>query len=68
MTEWEASIIASVLGGDAWQPIPGMFYILFRREDASVVVLGDGVVREYADRTALERGEPRCEIELSATE
>ena len=65
MTEHEAATLARILGGALWQPLPGLLYVVLKREDGALIVLGDGAVRAYADAESLERAEPLNEIELT---
>ena len=65
MNEDDANKIAPVFGGRTWQPYPGIWLLVIRRDDGSLVVVDQQIISLYDDELALEEGEPRCEIRLS---
>ena len=64
MNEMQATKIAEILGGPAWQSGGDIWLVLFERSDGKVVALSDDVVCEYADQFALEDGNQSASIIL----
>lgn len=64
MNEEDANKIASVFAGNTWQPYPGIWLLVIRRDDGSLVVFDREAVCLYDDERAMEDGEPACEIRM----
>jgi hypothetical protein len=64
LTESEVQRLAAVLGGDVWDSGGGVELIVIEKPDGRVVAVSDESVCEYADRDALESGQPSNSITL----
>ena len=54
VNEDQARAMAEALGGQTWQSGGGIWLVVLRRRDGSLVVNSDEVVCEYADDAAFE--------------
>lgn len=64
VTEEEATLLASSIGGQVWQSGGGVHVVLLRRPDGAIVAFSDDLVAEYADENALEAAAPSTTILL----
>lgn len=64
MKEHQAHALAMIFGGKPWQPYPGHWLLVVGRDDGALVVFDREAVCLYDDGSALEDGEPACEIRL----
>ena len=64
LNEVTAPQVARTLGGEAWQSGGGVWLVLVRRRDGSLVVVSDEVVCEYSSESDFETVAPARSISL----
>ena len=64
MDEEHAEAVAKALGGEPWNSGGGIWLVVLRRQDGSVVVVSGDVVCEYGSEEAFEASEAAASIVL----
>lgn len=64
MNERQATVMAAIVGGEAWQRSGDGWVVTVERRDGSIVQLTDSDVRVFADDAALQAGSPVQTIAL----
>ena len=64
LNEKTAAQVAKALGGEAWQSGGGIWLVIRRRKDGSLVVLSDEAVCEYRSEEAFELGRAGSTVRL----
>jgi hypothetical protein len=65
LNELTAPVVATALGGDAWQSGGGIWLIVKRTSDGRVVTISQEVVNEYANEEAFEEDRPKSSLMIS---
>jgi hypothetical protein len=65
MDEQRAVAIARALDGETWQSGGGIWLVVIRKAEGSLVVISGDAICEYSDDEAFERGDSRRTILLS---
>ena len=65
MTEEQANMVASVLGGDVWQSGGGIWLVVIHRSDGVIVTISDEVICEFPDEAAFEGNRAAVPIVLT---
>jgi len=60
-----APVVATALGGDAWQSGGGIWLIVKRTTDGRVVTISPEVVNEYSNEEAFEEDRPKISLVMS---
>ena len=64
MDEEAAEAVANALGGDSWNSGGGIWLVIFKKPDGSLVVVSDEVVCDYESEEHFERSQPRQQMLL----
>jgi hypothetical protein len=56
LNEKTAEQVAKALGGNAWQSGGGIWLVLLRRKDGTLVVISDEAIGEYSSEAAFDAG------------
>jgi len=64
MTEQQAEIVASALGGEAWNSGGDIWLVVFRRSDGKVIALSDESLVVYDSAGAMMGGEGSQSVPL----
>ena len=65
LDELTAPVVATALGGDAWQSGGGIWLIVKRTTDGRVVTISPEVVNEYANEEAFEEDRPKSSLVMA---
>lgn len=67
MEERAARLLAAAVGGETWQSGGGIYLVLIRRSDGSLVVFSEELVAEYRDEDAFDAATPSVSILLHSS-
>lgn len=62
--EGNADVIARALGGEAWHSGGGVWLVLLRRQDGTLLVVSDEAICEYLKEKDFDRGKARTSMPL----
>ena len=58
MDETQATKIAEILGGEAWQSGGDLWLVIIHRADKHIIVISDEVICEYVSEDDFEKTKP----------